>query len=143
MLDLDTGIDLNEVVPSHLVDQELGGTSVPVADTLRQLDGVAQDGLADFLGEVGCWCNLNDLLVPALDGTITLKEMDGVSLGISKDLDLDMPGSVEESLDEDSTVAEGGLGFGYSTRKSVREFCLLANNSHATTTSSHSSLDDD
>ena len=46
MLDLNTRVDLNEVVPAHLVDQELCGTSVAIADALRELDRVAEDRLA-------------------------------------------------------------------------------------------------
>ncbi len=48
VLDLNTRVDLNEVVSSHLVNQELGGTGVPIPYTLRELDSVGQDRLPDF-----------------------------------------------------------------------------------------------
>ena len=67
MLDLNTGVDLDEVVPSHLVDQELSGTCVPVSDTLRELDRVSQNGLTDLLREVSGRGDLDDLLMTTLD----------------------------------------------------------------------------
>ena len=115
MLDLDTGVDLDEVVPAHLVDQELGSTGVPVADALRELDGIVQDGLTNLIGEVSRGGDLDDLLVATLDGTITLEKVDGVACGISKDLDLDVARALKEALDEDSAITESALRLGYST----------------------------
>lgn len=40
VLDLDTRVDLNEVMPAHLVDQELCSSRVPVAHAPRELDRV-------------------------------------------------------------------------------------------------------
>jgi hypothetical protein len=66
VLDLDTGVDLDKVVPSLLVHQELCRTGVSVPDFLGQLDGVGQDGLTDVLGEVRSRSDFHDLLVPSL-----------------------------------------------------------------------------
>jgi hypothetical protein len=66
VLDLNTGVDLDEVVAAHLVDQELGRTGIPIVHALRELDRVVQDRLADLLGKMECRRDLDDLLVPAL-----------------------------------------------------------------------------
>lgn len=67
MLDLDTGIDLNEVVPSHLVNQELCGTSIPIPNTLCEFDSVSQDRLPDLLRKVSSRSDFDDFLMTTLD----------------------------------------------------------------------------
>lgn len=82
VLNLDTGVDLNKVVPMTLiseacskvgeglpvllVDQELGSTSVAVLDGLSEPDGISQDGVAGLDGKILGGSNLNDLLVATL-----------------------------------------------------------------------------
>jgi hypothetical protein len=106
VLDLNTRINFNEVMPSHLVDQELCGSSIPVPDAFREPDRVRQDGLTHFLGEVSCWCNLNNLLVTSLDGAVTLEQVNCVTNTVGKDLNFDMTGALEETLDKDSAISE-------------------------------------
>ena len=112
VLDLDAGVDFDEVVTTHLVDQEFGSTGVTVADALRELDSVTEDCLADLLREMGGGGNFDDLLVAALDRAITLEEMDGIAIGVGEELNFDVAGSLEETFDEDGSVAKGSLGFG-------------------------------
>jgi hypothetical protein len=67
VLDLDTRVDFDKVVTVLSIDEELRRTGVAVADALRELDRVGEDGLADVFGEVRRRCDLDDLLVPALN----------------------------------------------------------------------------
>lgn len=143
MLDLDAGIDLDEVVPVHLVDEELGSSCVAVLDVPCDLDSIAQDGLTDLLGEVGRRSNLDDLLMATLDGAVTLEQVDAVALSVSEQLNFDVPRALEESLDEDSTIAERGLGLADCTLERILEFLLVADDTHSTSSTSHSGLDDD
>jgi hypothetical protein len=117
VLDLNTGVDFNEVMPSHLVDQEFGRTSIPVSDTLCEPDGIGQNGLSDFFGQMRRRRDFDDLLVASLDGTVTLEKMDGVSDRISKDLDFNVSWALEETLDEHSSVPESGFGLADSAFK--------------------------
>ena len=107
VLDLDSGVDLDEVVAVLLVDQELGGTGVAVPDRLGQAHGIGKDSLSDVLGKILRRRNLNDLLMSALDGAVTLVQMHNVSVVITEKLDLNVLGSVEEALNEDGAVSEG------------------------------------
>lgn len=67
VLDLDTWVDLNEVVAVLLVDQELSCTGISVVDRLGQLDSIVQDGIAGCSREVLGRCDFNDFLVAALN----------------------------------------------------------------------------
>jgi hypothetical protein len=142
VLNLDTRVDLNEVVAVLLVDQELGGTGVAVLDGLGQSNGISQDLVADIDGEVLGGSNLDDLLVTTLDGAVTLEQVDNVALVVTEQLDLNVLGLVEEALDEDSTVAEGGLGLGGGTLKGITQGSLVADYTHTTATTTEGSLDD-
>lgn len=97
VLDLDSRVDLDKVVAVLLVDQELGGTGIAVADCVCELEGVVENSLANGLVKVGCGCNLDDLLVTTLDGAVTLKEVDTVALGISQKLNFNVAGFVKEA----------------------------------------------
>ena len=97
MFDLNTRVDLDEVVPALLINQELGRTGVSVVDGFRELDGIAQDGLSDVFRQVRCRGNLNDLLVSSLDGTVSLVQMDTVAVTIGQELDFDVTRVVQES----------------------------------------------
>ena len=98
MFNLNTRVDLNEVVASHLVDQELSGTGVPVSDALCELDGIGQDSLTDLLGEVSRGGDFDDLLVTTLNGAVTLEQVNGVALSISEELDFNVAGALKETL---------------------------------------------
>lgn len=143
VLDLDTRIDLNEIMPAHLVDQELCSAGVAVADALREFDGIGENGLANLLGEVSSRSNLYNLLVATLHGTVTFKEVDGVPKTIGEQLDFNVTGTFQETLNEHCPIAEGRLGFGHGTLEGSLELGLLPDNTHTATTATHSSLDDD
>lgn len=143
VLDLDTGVDLDEVVAVLLVDQELGGTSVAVVDGASQLDGIRQDLVADGGGQVLGRGQLDHLLVTTLDGAVTLEQVDDVALAVTQQLDLDVLGLVEEALDEDGAVSKGALGLGGGTLKGIAQVSLVANNAHTTATTTKGSLDND
>ena len=51
------------------------------------------------------------LLVAALDAALALAQRDHPAVVVGEDLELDVPGVLEEFLDVDAAVAERGLGF--------------------------------
>ncbi len=46
--------------------------------------------------------------MPALDRAVALAELDAVAGGIEEDLDLDVPGALDEPLEDEPVVAEDG-----------------------------------
>jgi hypothetical protein len=97
VFDLDTGVDLDEVVPALLINQEFRSTSVSVVDRFGELDGIVQDGLSNLFREVGSRSNFNDLLVSSLDGAVSFVQVYAVAMSISQELDFDVSRVVEES----------------------------------------------
>ena len=119
VLDLDSRVDLDKVVPVLLVDQELGGTCVAVVDRLGKPDGIGQDGIASFDRKIFGRGEFDDLLVTSLNGAVTLVQVDDIAVTVSQQLDLNVLGLVEEALDEDGAVTKGRLGLGGSTLERV------------------------
>lgn len=68
--------------------------------------------------------------------------MDNVSVVISEELDLNVLWLIEEAFNKDSSVTEGGLGLGGGSLKGLLQGGLLANNTHATATTTVCCLDD-
>src|SRR5581483_12041656 len=90
VLDLQTGVDLEEVVRAVGGEDELDGAGVHVAAGARGLDrGVEQAG-ARGGGQAGRGRLLDQLLVAALDRAIALAEGHDFAVRIGEDLDLDM-----------------------------------------------------
>jgi hypothetical protein len=78
-----------------------------------------------------------------LDGTVTLKEVNGVPLGIRKDLHFDMTRSFKETFNENGSVSECRFGLTHGPLKRGFEFGLFADNPHSSTASTHGCFDDD
>lgn len=143
VLDLDSGVDFNEVVAVLLVDQELSGTGIAVVHRLGQSDGIIQNVVTDIGWKVFGGCNLNHFLVTTLNTAVTLEEMDHVSVVVTEQLHFDMLWFIQETLDEDGAVSEGRLGLGSGTFKGVLERLLIPDDTHSAATTAESGLDDD
>ena len=64
-------------------------------------------------------------------------------MAVTEELNLNVLGLVQETLNEDSTIAKGRLGFGCGTLEGVLEILLLPDDTHTTSATTESSLDDD
>lgn len=76
VLDLKTGVHLQEVEVAGRVDQELDSSGRRVLDVLGKHDGLLTHSLAGLLINVGRGSLLNNLLVSALDGTLSLRQVE-------------------------------------------------------------------
>jgi hypothetical protein len=79
----------------------------------------------------------------ALNGAVALVQMHNIAEVVTKQLDLDMLGLVEEALNEDSAVAKRRLGLRSRALKVILERALLADYTHTTATTAERGLDDD
>src|SRR5690606_11789394 len=108
MLDLQAGVHLDEVELAILVE-ELDGARAAILEFLHRV-GDRRADLLPLLGIEGRRGRLlENLLVAALEGAVTLPEVDGIAPTVAEDLDLDVPRMCEILLDIDAVVAERGL----------------------------------
>ena len=110
VLDLDPGVDLDEVEVVVGVDQELAGAGVDIAGGLRQPDGGLAELGADLERQGRRGRFLDELLMAALERAIAVPAVDDVAVRIGQDLDLDVARPVDEFLEVDAGVLERGLG---------------------------------
>jgi hypothetical protein len=57
------------------------------------------------------WSNFHNFLVSPLHGTIAFKQVNRISLSISKKLDFNVTRSFQETLDEHRAITKCGFGF--------------------------------
>ena len=103
------------------VDQELAGTRVDVTGGSGEPDGGLAQLRAHFQGQGRRRRFLDQLLMTALQRAIAVPAMDDIAVSIGQDLDLDVAGAIDEFLEVDAGVLEGGLGLVASRLKGSRE----------------------
>ena len=110
VLDLQAGVHLHEeeFVRPVRRDDEFDRTCAGVADTAGGVAGGGPDAGPCGLIEQDRRRLLDDLLMPALQRTFAFTEVDDVAVLIGEDLHLDVAGCVDEVLEEQGVVAEGG-----------------------------------
>jgi hypothetical protein len=91
------------------VDEELNGSRVAVANLGSERYSVSVELFPKFLGDVWSWSNLNNLLVAALNRTVTLKQVNHVALLIGQDLNFDVTRTKYRLLQKYSSIAECAL----------------------------------
>src|SRR5260370_37953005 len=91
MFDLETRIHLHEVKMRILIDEEFDRTGADITYRPRCRHRDCSERFPQFCSESRCWRFFNDLLVAALEGTISLKEMHAVAVSIGKHLDFNVP----------------------------------------------------
>ena len=131
VLHLNTGVHLDEVGVALQVHQELAGTGVAVAHVAAQSQSALEDLLAGCLGHGECGGVLHHLLVTALDGAVTVIQVDHVAVVIGQHLDFHVLGAAEVLLNEDLVVAEGLLGLVDGLLELLGHVSFLIDNSHA------------
>ena len=134
VLHLNPGVHFDEVGVALQVHQELAGAGVPVAHVAAQSQGAVEDLLAGSFGDREGGSVLNHLLVTALDGAVTVVQVDHVAVVIGQDLDLHVLGAPQVLFNKDLVVAEGLLGLVDGLLELLGHVCFLINNAHAAAT---------
>ena len=107
VLDLDTRVHLDEDVAPVGREQELDRASIDVTDRPGKPHGVCAHLITQGRVKVGCRGCLDDLLMPSLDGTVSLVQMDDVARRVRQDLHFDVAWVNHGLLQEDGRVAKG------------------------------------
>ena len=141
VLDLETGVHLEEIELLVLAEDEFDRAGGIVADGPRQRDGLVAHLLPQFRVEGGRGGFLDDLLVAPLDRAFALAEPDRVAVLVGEHLDLDMARRLDVALDEDAIVAEGGARLGAGEAPALGDFRLAAGDAHTLTAAAGRGLD--
>ena len=112
VLDLEPGVDLEEVEASRLVEQELHRPGVLVAGRGEEPAGGAAHLGPERRVDRGGRRLLDELLVPPLDRALALAQVHDVTVGVREHLDLDVAGLDDRLLEVDRAVAERRPCFG-------------------------------
>jgi hypothetical protein len=84
MLDLNTRVDLDEVVSAFLIDQKLRCACVAVVRRFCKLDRIVENVIARAGIEVLSGTHLHHLLMSPLDGAVTLEQVHHVAMAVTK-----------------------------------------------------------
>ena len=120
VLDLDAAVDFHEVEVPFGVEQELHRAGVAVADVARALGRKLTEALPRCRIQTRRGRLLDDLLAPPLEGAVALPEGQRGAVLIGHQLDLDVVGALDASLQVEGAVAEEALGFHLGDRELAR-----------------------
>mmetsp|Transcript_17240 Transcript_17240/g.49837 ORF Transcript_17240/g.49837 Transcript_17240/m.49837 type:complete len:240 (+) Transcript_17240:2409-3128(+) len=147
VLDLHPRVDLHEdetrVGIAQLAgDHELHGAHTPVPAALHK----AHRAIGDPFPEL--WVHprgrhLHDFLISQLHAAIPLEEVGDAALPIGNHLDLDVLRVLEELLEEDRAVTEGGSRFAGAPFEGVLQLALVFDEAHPPAASTEARLEDD
>ena len=132
VLDLDARIDLDEVELAGVgIHQELDRAGADVIRRPGDLQRMAaQFGALRFV-EIGRGGALDDLLVAPLDRAVAFEQVHGVAAGVAEHLHLDVARPLDELLQIDLVLAEGGLRLALGLHYLARQVRFRADGAHA------------
>jgi len=135
VLNLEAGVHLHEVELVRVsVKDEFNRTSVGVVHGLGCGNGGIAHLLSKSFADIGRRF-LNNLLMASLNGAVSLVHVDVISMFVSENLELDMPGVGHELLNDHVVVAESSHGFSLSSFECFIEVSFSLDNAHSFTTS--------
>ena len=102
VLDLDAGVDFDEVKVVLLVDDEFDRAGREIAGGFRQPHRGLAHLPAGFLWQPGRWAFLDQLLVPPLRRAVAFPQVDDIAVLVAQNLDLDVPGPLDVAFDIDA-----------------------------------------
>ncbi len=109
VLDLKPGVHLEEIESARLIRQKLERSGVVVLGCACNLQRRFANCISQFRhdGRKRRRALLDHLLMPPLDGTLALAEMDQMPSLIAQDLNFDVPGLLDQFFEIDLTRPEG------------------------------------
>ncbi len=142
VLDLEAGVDLEEEEPTGVVQQELGRPGVGVARGRREAEGRGPHRRPERRRHRGRRRLLDELLVAALDAALALAEVHERPVRVAQDLDLDVPRSLDEPLEEQPVVPERGRRLAPRGGDGLRELRRIADDAHPAPAPARARLDE-
>ena len=142
VLDLDAGVDLEEVEVALVVEQELERAGVGVLHRARGVDDRAAELAAHLLGDRDRRPFLEQLLMAPLDRALALAEMDDRAVVIAEHLELDVARVLDVLLEVDVADAERRLRLALRGLERLAQLARRADDAHAAAAAAGDRLDD-
>jgi hypothetical protein len=131
MFDLKSGVHFHEIVFVGVeVKDELNGPCIIVSDCSCCLHCGVADHASDVIGHVG-WGFFDYLLVSALDGAISLVEVDVVAVLVAENLNLDVSRLCDVFLDQNTVIGKGLQCLTFAALQGLHEILPSSHDSHA------------
>lgn len=143
VLNLNSGVHLDEIVVALLVHQKFHRTGRDIADMTGNLDGILVQSLTGCLGYRPGRRELDDLLVAALERAVALAEVDDVAVLVAQHLYFDVLGLNQVLLDEDILIAERLLGLALDALERGSDLFRSVTAPHAAAAAATGCLEDD
>ena len=143
VLDLQTGVDLEEGDQAVVADEEFDGARTVVTGLAADGLGRRVDAVALFVGEERCGCLLDELLEATLQRAVAGTGDDHVAVLIGDDLRLDVACLVEVALDEALAATERGDGLTGGRLEQLGDLLDGVGHLHAAATAAERRLDRD
>ena len=143
VLHLDAGVHLDEIVIVVLVHQELHRSHADVAHFLGQLHGLVPQLLQGCLWNGEGRGEFHHLLIAALEGAVTLVEVDDVAVAVRQNLHLDVLWLHQELLHEDGGIAEGLAGLLCHQLEGLAHLLVVGAGAHSPPAAAGCRLEDD
>ena len=144
VFDLNPRVDLDEIKRAGLdIDEELDGAGVVDPGGATHFEGRFQNAVADLRVEVRRRGEFDDLLVPPLNGTVAVEQVDEAAVPVAEQLHLDVLGPLDELFEEHAAVAERTAGLAAGRFHRLGQFRRVADDPHAASAAAHRGLHDD
>lgn len=128
---LDTGVNFDEIEVAVGRNQKFDRTGIDVMNIFHQLQGSIADLLTKLYRQGRSRSRFNDLLMTALDGAVTFKEVNDVAVFVAHDLDFDMLRIDDTFFEINFIAAESQLCFRFRPFISIAQFFHGVDHTHA------------
>ena len=143
VLHLDPRIDLDEEKLAGVgIDEKLDRAGVLVLRRAADGERSLADGVAGLRRQVRGGGDLDDLLMPPLHRAVALEEVHEVAVEVAEQLHLDVPGPLDELLDEHRRAAEGRLALTLGAFERHGQLVFAAHHAHAAAAAAVGRLED-
>ena len=144
MFNLNTWVDFDEIKSVGIsIDKEFNCSGILIIRSSSNSDCSVTYLLSNGRRNIWCRSYLDNFLMPALNGTVSLVKVYKVSVCISKKLYFDVSGTLNKLFNEDACTAKSSFAFTLSAFQCSRQVLFGSYDSHATTTTTMSRLEHD
>ena len=141
MFHLDSGVHFHEIEISGLIQKKFYGSGTFVACCFCGAYCCLSHFLSKLMRNGNTWRFFDHFLMTSLDGTVTLSEMNHVSVFVSKNLHLHMSRVLHKPFQIHGVVRKRMNGFLLRCFKQFGKLLLVSRNSHSFSAAACRSLD--